>query len=157
MTPTQILALVNSMTDGTTVQRDLVKFQKKYYPAEKPGTVVSGYWKGFRKRNRHLVVLKRGQKYEFHRSVWSTYADFAHMYDQVIEELQNANLVELLEAPKFMDKDGKELNEYDAFSCKVTHDILRQEMCLVVDKEGGKRIKREMKMWSVSCNYAKEG
>ena len=108
-------------------------------------------------KNRHFVVSKRGQKYETYRSAWITYANFDQMCDQVIEELQNANLVELLEAPKFMDKDGKELNEYDAFSCKVTHDILRQEMCLVVDKEGGKRIKREMKMWSVSCNYAKEG
>ena len=50
------------MIDVTTVQRDLVKFQKKYYPAEKPGTVVSGYWKGFRKINRHFVILKQGQK-----------------------------------------------------------------------------------------------
>ena len=86
-----------------------MKFQKKHCPADKPGTFGSSYWKGFRKRNRHLVVSKQGQKYELDRSAWSTYANFAQMYDQVIEELENAHIAELLETPKCMDTDGKEL------------------------------------------------
>ena len=59
------------------------------------------------------------------------------MYDQVIEELQNANLTELLETPKWMDKDGKEVKEGNMFGCKVTHNILRPDMCLVMDEVGG--------------------
>ena len=100
---------MNSMIDGSTVHYDLMKFQKKYCPADKPGTVGSGYRKGFRKRNIYLVFSERGKKYELDRSAWSTYANFAQMYDQVIEELDNSNLMELLETPKWMDKDGKEV------------------------------------------------
>ena len=82
--PTQGLELVNSIIDVSTVHYDLMKFQKKYCPADKPGTVGSGYWRGFRKRNRRLVVSKQGQKYELDRSAWNTYANFSQMHDQVI-------------------------------------------------------------------------
>ena len=50
LTPTQGLALVNSMIDGTTVQSDIMKLYKKYCPSYKLGTVGSGCWKGFRKK-----------------------------------------------------------------------------------------------------------
>ena len=98
------------MIDGSTVQCDLMKLQKKYCPADKPGTVGSVYWKGFRKRNRHSVFSKRGQKYELYRSAWSTYENFSQMYDQVIEELENSNLTDLIETSRWMDKEGKEVN-----------------------------------------------
>ena len=88
-------------------------------------------------KNRHFVVSKRGQKYETYRSAWITYANFDQMCDQVIEELQNANLTELLNTPKWMDKDGNEVKEDGAFSCKVTHNILRPDMCLGMDELGG--------------------
>ena len=114
------------MIDGTTVQRDIMKFQNKYCPTDKPGPVGSGYWKEFRKRNRHLVVSKLGKKYELNRSAWSTYAKFAHMYDQVIEEIENAILVELLETPKWMDKDGKEVKEDDEDSVVVMEELTNE-------------------------------
>ena len=46
--------------------------------------------------------------------------------------------MELLETPKLMDKDEKEVKEEDALKCKVTHNILRPDMCLVMDKVGGR-------------------
>ena len=58
------------------------------------------------------------------------------MYDQVIEELENAHIAELLETPKCMDTDGKELKQDDAFGCKVTHNILRPYMCIFMDEVG---------------------
>ena len=36
-----------------------------------------------------------------------------------------------------MDKDGKEVKEDDAFGCKVTQNIPRPYMCLVMDEVGG--------------------
>ena len=55
------------------------------------------------------------------------------MHDRVIEEIENANLAELLETPKWMDKDEKEVKDNNAFGCKVTHNILRPYMRLVMD------------------------
>ena len=37
-----------------------------------------------------------------------------------------------------MDNDGKEVKKEDAFGCKVTHNILHPDMCLVMDEVGGK-------------------
>ena len=61
------------------------------------------------------------------------------MYDQVIEELKNTNIAELIETPKWMDNDGKEVKEYNTFGCKVTHNILRPDMCLVMYEVGGNK------------------
>ena len=36
-----------------------------------------------------------------------------------------------------MDKYGKEVKEDDEFGRKVTHNILRSDMCLVMEKVGG--------------------
>ena len=51
--------------------------------------------------------------------------------------------MELLETPKWMDKDGKEVKEDDVFGCKLTHNILHPYMCLVMDEVGGNTNEKE--------------
>ena len=46
-----------------------------------------GYFKGFKKRNAHRIVIKRGQGYEMDRDNWTTYRNFSNMCDHVIEEM----------------------------------------------------------------------
>ena len=51
--------------------------------------------------------------------------------------MEDAGVAERLENPVWMNKSGEEVNEDDAFGCKVTHKITRPDMCLVVDEVGG--------------------
>ena len=101
------------------------------------GKVGRGYWRGFRRRNNHLLVSKRGQKYELDRSMWSTYANFVQMLDQVGEELVDAGVARKLETAVWMDKCGVECAEKDAYGCKVTIDITEPDWVLVMDEVGG--------------------
>ena len=73
----------------------------------RPERVRPGYWRGFWKQNDHMLVSKKGQKYELDRSVWSTYAKFSQMYDLVDKELVDADVVKHREEAVWMDIDGK--------------------------------------------------
>ena len=64
LTPSQGLKLVNDIIKDTPVQQDLEDFKTKFSLSKNPRSVGSGYWRGFKKRNGHLIVSKRGQKYE---------------------------------------------------------------------------------------------
>ena len=89
------------------------------------------------KRNRHRIVSKRGQKYELDRQNWTTYANFADMYNHCSHEMEHAGVAKRLEEPTWMTRDGVQCTADDAYGCKVTHAIIRPEMCLCGDEVGG--------------------
>ena len=87
LTPAQALNLINGMIYMAPVQYKLIAFKEKYSTADTdPGRVVPGYWRRFRKRNDHILVSKKGAKYELDFSQWITYSKFAQMYDQIGEK-----------------------------------------------------------------------
>ena len=62
LTPAQALNLINGMINMATVQKKLIAFKEKYSTADTyPGGVGPGYWRGFRKRNDHMLVIKKFQ------------------------------------------------------------------------------------------------
>ena len=93
LTPAQALNLINGMVNMAPVQHKLIAFKEKYYTSDTdPGKVGPGYWRGSRKRNDHMLVSKKGAKYELDCSQWSTYSNFAKMYDQIGGELMDSGL-----------------------------------------------------------------
>ena len=59
------------------------------------------------------------------------------MYDHTSDDMVNTNVAELCDVPVWIDKDGKEVKEEDAFDCKVTHCFTRPDYCFVIDDVGG--------------------
>ena len=96
--PSECVALINSLIDGKEAQRDLVEFKEQNSHGG-DGTMGLGYWKGFKKRNGHLICSKRGQKYELDRDKWTTYCNFWQMYDHIYTELTDAGLAQKLSTP----------------------------------------------------------
>lgn len=140
LTPAQALELINGMITGAAAQLKLMAFKKKYSTFNSDvdaRRVGPGYWRGFRKRNDHLLVSKKGCKFELDRSQWSTYSNFGQMYDQIGEELVDAGLATEREVAAWMDIHGKVVHETDAFGCKVTHDIEEPDWVLLMDEVGG--------------------
>ena len=135
LTPSQAIHLINSMIKGTPIQKELIQFKEKYSHGG-DGCVGRGFWAGFKKRNGHLIRSKRGQKYELDRASWSTYSNFSQMYTQVYQQMVEARLAVEIE-PEWQDMSGKNVLADDAFGCKVTHELLHPEMCLVMDEVGG--------------------
>ena len=58
-----------------------------------------GYFKGFKKRNAHCIVSKRGQKCKMNHENWITYRSFSNMYDHIIDKMCDDDVAEKLDSP----------------------------------------------------------
>ena len=97
LTPSSCLQLANDFISGTQTEKNVIDFKTKYcFNESKDGERLlgRGYFKGFKKRNAHRIVSKRGQKYEMDRDNWTTFRNFSNMYDHVIEEMYDAGVAE---------------------------------------------------------------
>ena len=103
-----------------------------------------GYFKGFKKRNIHHIISKRGQKYKMDRDNWTTYRNFSNMYDHVLEEIYHASVVEKLNYSTWMNSDGEEYQPIEAFGCIVTHRIKHSDVCIVGDEVRGNSSQKVM-------------
>ena len=63
--------------------------------------------------------------------------DFFAMYNQFAEEMEYEKIAIPFDQPQWMDREGNILEQEElAFGCKVTHNILRPDMILVMDEVG---------------------
>ena len=140
LTPSRAIALINDLIDGTEYQTRLIEFKVKHsgqIDGEKLGTVGYKYWANFKARNADKIVTRKGQKFELDRSQWTTYMNFFAMYNRFADEMAYAKVASKFEEPQWMDRDGKVLDREDtSFGCKVTHNILRPDLILVMDEVG---------------------
>ena len=51
--------------------------------------------------------------------------------------MEEAKVAELLASPQWMDKEGKIVEESEAYGCKATHRLNHPEYCVVLDEVGG--------------------
>ena len=113
--------LISSLIVDTNAQETLVAWKEKYSHIRKNvKTVGSGYWQGFMQRNKHLIVSRKGQKYELNRSNWTTHQNLPQIYESIEEEFIVAGAAVKLDNPVWMNGDGDVVDEQDTFGCKVT-------------------------------------
>ena len=136
LTPSKGLQLVNDMIHNTPLQTDLIKWKEKH-TSNATGTLGRKYWKNFMRRHKDKIKSKRGAKYSLDRANWSTYTNFNDMYEHNYEEMEMAGVAVRLDEPVWKDRSGNIVEEADALGCKVTHDLIHPEMCIVGDEVGG--------------------
>ena len=95
----QGLQLINDIIFKTQHQKKLITFKERHCSSSK-GCVGKGYWRGFLRRNSHLLVTKRGHHFELDRSSWTTYANIRDMYDSIEEEMIDCGLAERRGVPE---------------------------------------------------------
>ena len=125
----------------------MLAFKRKYCPTFDMNQLVGyGYWRGFMKRNQHLLVSKKGKKYELNRDNWCTYTNMKAMYDHIIEEMINSNLAVKLEDPVWMNESGNHVSnenykkakkagvKFLAYRCKLsTKEIKVEKKINIID------------------------
>ena len=136
LTPSKGLQLVNDMIHNTPLQTDLIKWKEKH-TSNATDTLGRKYWKNFMRRHKDKIKSKRGAKYSLDRANWSTYTNFNDMYEHNYEEMEMAGVAVRLDEPVWKDRSGNIVEEADALGCKVTHDLIHPEMCIVGDEVGG--------------------
>ena len=59
------------------------------------------------------------------------------MYSYIADEMVACGIATSLESRQWQDENGKLVTEDESFGCKVTHDIEKPDLILVMDKVGG--------------------
>ena len=102
LTSSSYLQLANDFISRTQTEKDVIDFKTKYYfnnSKDDERLSYRGYFKGFKKRNDHRIVSKRGQNYEMDRDNCTTYHNFSNMYDHSIEKMRDDGVAEKLDSP----------------------------------------------------------
>ena len=61
LSPSEGISLINNLIEGTQAQKDLIAFKEKCLFGDSSAVGV-GYWRGFKKRNEHLICSKKRRK-----------------------------------------------------------------------------------------------
>lgn len=61
LSPSEGISLINSFTEGTQAQKDLIAFKQQSSYGDS-GAVGIGYWRRFKKRCEHSICLKKRSK-----------------------------------------------------------------------------------------------
>jgi len=59
------------------------------------------------------------------------------MYNHCAIEMEQAEVARNVEDPVWMNREGQVCKLDEAFGCKVTHEIIRPDMCICDDEVGG--------------------
>jgi len=137
------LVLAKALIEGTEWEQRLLEFktirgwkQEKENGEKKP-LLGKKWYRGFFKRNTHLLEKKAAQKFAKDRSEWSVYRNFEQMYDEVYEAMEKVGVAEKLEEPMWVDSEGNPTEESKAHGRKATHKLTRPDMVVFVDEVGG--------------------
>ena len=136
------LRLINELIRKTEIQQRLIdwKIAHRIY-TKKPedmGRVGTAYWFNLMKRKKHLLRTKKGRKYGLDRANFTTYLNFRDMYDHIENILvDECGVATRFSKPVWMNSSGEIVSNFeDAMGCKVSIDIDRKDMCIVLDEVG---------------------
>ena len=88
------------------------------------------------KRNKAKIRSTRDQKYELNRSSWTTYAKSTDMYNHNYSKMEETEVATLLPSPEMMYKEGKIVEESEAYGCTCSHSLDHPEYFVVMDEVG---------------------
>ena len=155
LTPSKGLALINSLILEQSIEKELIEWKRKFSNNE-GGSNGQSYWRAFLKRNCHQIVSKRGQKYELDRQSRTTYTNFVNMYDHCIDQMVQAGTARKRDEAVWMEKNGKMMSDKSfAFGCKVTHDLIHPDWCIMGGGHVGGRLYLTAKQKTASRKASK--
>ena len=111
--PQEVIALANSLIEGTEHQAKLRQWKKKHLPHHDggdTGCVGYGFYKKFMKHWGHKLVTKSGNTFGSDWKDWQQKCYFEQMYDNVYAELVDLGLAETV-GPVYRDIDNNIIEE----------------------------------------------
>ena len=145
------LQLANSLIAGTSFEAELREWKIRHNIHSRMSAGVSGndeapaqqllgqgYWRGFMRRNGHIVKSKRAVKFDYKRADWCTYANFLMMYREVYKEMVKGGIAVRLDDKVYMTKEGEAVEENDAnrLGLATRFNVVRPDRLLFVDEVG---------------------
>jgi hypothetical protein len=129
------LELANSLIGGTITQLDLMTWKKanlKNGPDNDSfGSLGTGYWQNFCRRNRNLISAKKAVRVDSKRADWCRLHNFEDMY----ERLWEAGIAEKLDEAVWRDKyKNIVVAQGEVYGRKTQYSLLHPEYLVMVDE-----------------------
>ncbi len=132
----QGLALCNSIIEGTRFQKQVVDYKNKNCRTSS-NKLGPAYWRGFLKRNKHLIRAKKPVRFENKRAEWCTYVNMEEMYSEVYSQLVESGLAVKHNEAVFRDENGCVVeDEESAVGLKSPYELIHPEWLIFVDEVG---------------------
>ena len=132
------LCFANSIIEGTVHEEAMVSFKTRLnIRGSDESTLGSKYWRNFRRRHEDILESSSGETQASARREWSTHLNFKMMYDLVYDRMKEARILETLDKPVWMNREGEiVMSAEEALGMKVTHRVKHPEYMLFVDEVG---------------------
>jgi hypothetical protein len=143
------LSLANSLIEGTKWEEELLSFKERRgwehltSDCQKKPLLCRKWYQGLWKRHGHLLERKEGHKVSKDRAKWSIYHNFSQMYDNIYDTMVEAGVDKKLDEPIWVNNNGIETDEKDAFGRMAAHALCHPDYVVFVDEVG--------------CNTSQEG
>jgi len=136
LTTEQGLQLCNSIISGTKYEKLTSEFKDKYLRSSTK-KLGHGYWRGFMKRNKHLISAKRAVKFDTKRSEWCTYQNLEEMYEEVYANLVEGGLAVKHDEAVWRNAAGEIItDESEACGLKSCYELIHPSWLVFVDEVG---------------------
>jgi len=131
----QGLQLCNSIIMGTKFKEQVDVFKRRMCRSATP-VLGRGYWRGFLKRNKHLISSKKAVKFDTKRAEWCTYLNMKEMYDEVYTSLVDSGLAIKHDVPVWRNDAGEVVNKENSVGCESKYELVHPNLLLFVDEVG---------------------
>jgi hypothetical protein len=135
ITVLQGLQLCNSIIMGTKFKEQVDVFKRRMCRSATP-VLGRGYWRGFLKRNKHLISSKKAVKFDTKRAEWCTYLNMKEMYNEVYPSLVDSGLAIKHDVPVWRNDAGEVVNKENSVGCESKYELVHPNLLLFVDEVG---------------------
>jgi len=136
LTTNQGLQLCNSIIQGTKYEKYVEDFKENNLRTVTK-ELGPGYWRGFMKRNKHLISSKRAVRFDTKRAEWCTYQNLKEMYDEVYTSLVSSGLAVKHDEALLRNASGEVVScEKDAAGLESMYELIHPEWLIFVDEVG---------------------
>lgn len=134
---TDFLDLATSLVAGTETEAKIREHHKKSKASNNGPLLSKKYYHNFLKRHGHLLQSMKASNKDNNRQLWGTFHNMQIMYDVIYKELVEAGIAKVLDAPRWMDVNGNEVEtEEEAYGCRVQIEIIHPNYFIMGDETG---------------------
>jgi hypothetical protein len=98
----ETIEYANSLIKGSEFEEQINKFKLQRQIPLDPNPLGIGWWRGFSKRYKEILVTKKGEKFAKNRSDWSTERNIRQMYDEIYNNMVEAGIAVRLDDKLWM-------------------------------------------------------
>jgi hypothetical protein len=113
----ETIEYANSLIKGSEFEEKINEFKLRCQIPLDSNPLGIGWWRGFSKRFKEIIVTKKGEKFAKNRSDWSTESNIRQMYDEIYHNMVEAGIAVHLDDKVWMNSVGDIISNEEKKMC----------------------------------------